>query len=347
VTFAPVSLGAKSASLTVTTTNGGTRTVTLSGLAVCPAITVTGSPPAAEFGFPYSQTFSASGGSGSYTFHVSAGIPPSGLSLNQSGVLSGTPGALETSTFTVEARTENGCTGTADFSLTIVDTTPPALTLPADITATATSPSGAVVSFTATALDPVDGARPVTCTPSSGSTFAIGSTSVACTASDTRGNTASGSFGVTVTEPTQAGRMLGDGRIENGSVRHDFDFLVQERATTGDAGALLYRVKTNRAGRDQEDRFEALATRAVFFNVGGVSPGPEPASGIDTVLFSGGGRWNGVGGYTFEARATDAGEPGRGHDRFAITIRDATGQIVASVDDVLDIGNVDSLRIAR
>ena len=135
--------------------------------------------------------------------------------------------------------------------------------------------------------------------------------------------------------------------IENGSVRHDFDFLVQERATTGDAGALLYRVKTNRAGRDQEDRFEALATRAVFFNVGGVSPGPEPASGIDTVLFTGVGRWNGAGGYTFEARATDAGEPGRGHDRFAITIRDATGQIVASVDDVLDIGNVDSLRIAR
>ena len=77
-------------------------------------------------------------------------------------------------------------------------------------------------------------------------------------------------------------------------------------------------------------------------------PAPhQPATGIDTVLFTGVGRWNGASGYTFEARATDAGEPGRGHDRFAITIRDATGQIVASVDDVLDIGNVDSLRIAR
>ena len=347
VTFAPASPGAKSASLTVTSTNGGTQTVSLSGLAICPVITVTGSLPNGEFGSAYSQTFSASGGIGPYTFRVSAGTPPAGLGLAQSGVLSGAPAALGTFTFTVEARTESGCTGTADFALTIVDTTPPALTLPADITSTATSPSGAVVSFAATALDLVDGARPVSCTPSSGSTFAIGSTNVACTASDTRGNTASGSFSVTVTEPTQAGRMLGDGRIENGSVRHDFDFLVQARATGGDAGALRYRVTTSRPGRDQDDRFEALATHAVFFNVGGVTPGPAPASGIDTVLFSGAGRWNGASGYTFEARATDAGEPGRGHDRFAITIRDAAGRIVASVDDTLDNGNVESLSIGR
>ena len=309
VTFAPASLGAKSALLTVTSTNGGTQTVALSGLAVCPAITVTGSLPAAEFGFPYSQTFSASGGSGPYAFRVSAGTPPAGLGLDQSGVLSGTPSALGTFTFTVEARTAIGCTGTADFALTIVDTAPPALTLPADITATATSPGGAVVSFNATALDLADGARPVTCTPASGSTFAIGSTSVACTASDTRGNAASGSIRVTVTEPTQAGRMLGDGRIENGAVRHDFDFLVQERATAADAGALRYRVKTDRAGRDQEDRFEALATRAVFLTSAASRPDRRQLA-IDTVLFSGAGRWNGAGGYTFEARATDAGERG-------------------------------------
>jgi len=139
--------------------------------------------------------------------------------------------------------------------------------------------------------------------------------------------------------------MLGDGTIDNGSVRHDFDFLVQERATGDDVGALLYRLKTNGAGRVQEDRFEAVATRAVFFNVGDVSPGPKPASGIDTVLFSGVGRWNGAGGYTFEARATDAGEPGRGVDRFAITIRDAAGRIVASIDDALDDGNIESVHI--
>ena len=71
------------------------------------------------------------------------------------------------------------------------------LTLPAPIVA-ATSVSGAIVTYLASAVDLVDGARPVTCTPASGSAFAIGSTSVSCSASDTRGNTATGSFVVTV-----------------------------------------------------------------------------------------------------------------------------------------------------
>ena len=347
VTFLPAGLGPRSASLVVTSANGGTRTVSLSGLAICPLITVTGSLPAGEFGFAYSQTFTASGGSGPYTFRVSAGTTPAGLGLDPSGVLSGTPGALGTFTFTVEAQTANGCTGTADFVLTILDTTPPALTLPGDLTATATSPAGAVVSFAASAVDLVDGSRPVVCIPASGATFPIGATTVACTASDAHGNAASGGFRVTVTEPVQAGRMVGDGRIEAGTTRHDFDFVVQERATGADAGRLRYRVKSSQSGRDREDRFDAIATRAVFFNVGGISPGRQPASGVDTVLFTGVGLWNSAGGYTFEARAIDAGEPGRGLDRFAITVRDAAGRIVASLDDALDDGNIDSLRIGR
>ena len=60
------------------------------------------------------------------------------------------------------------------------------------------------------------------------------------------------------------------------------------------------------------------------FNLPGVTPGSRPASpGTDTVTFSGRGLWNGRAGYTFQAQATDAGEPGPGRDLFAITIRDA------------------------
>ena len=347
VTFQPTSAGSKTASLVITSTNGGTRTVTLSGLGVCPAIAVTGTLPAGEFGFAYSQTFSASGGSGPYTFRVSAGALPAGLALDPGGVLSGTPAALGAYTFTVEAQAATGCMGTADFTLSILDTTPPVLTLPGNLTATATSPAGAVVSFIASALDLVDGARPVACVPASGSTFAIGSTTVACAASDTRGNQSNGTFQVVVTEPAQAGRMLGNGRIETGGARHDFDFVVQERATGADAGALRYRVRTPRRGHDQDDRFDATATRAVFFDLGDVSPGPRPSSGVDTVLFTGVGRWNGAAGYTFEARATDADRRGPDRDRFAITIRDPAGRIVATVDDRLDSGNVESVRIGR
>jgi hypothetical protein len=74
---------------------------------------------------------------------------------------------------------------------------PPVLNLPADITAEATSPSGAAVSYTVTAT--ADGV--VACTPASGSTFALGTTTVNCTATNSAGST-SGSFHVTVVDTT-------------------------------------------------------------------------------------------------------------------------------------------------
>ena len=84
----------------------------------------------------------------------------------------------------------------------LTDFTPPVLTLPGDAVLEATGPGGAVATFSATAVDDIDGARPVTCAPVSGSTFALGTTTVICSASDTRGNTASGSFTITVRDTT-------------------------------------------------------------------------------------------------------------------------------------------------
>ena len=71
--------------------------------------------------------------------------------------------------------------------------------MPANITTPATSPAGAVVTYTATANDDRDGALTPTCTPASGSTFPVGTTTVTCTATDAAGNTGTGSFTVTVT----------------------------------------------------------------------------------------------------------------------------------------------------
>jgi hypothetical protein len=72
------------------------------------------------------------------------------------------------------------------------------LSLPKDITVEATTGPQAVVTFTATAFDLVDGSVPVFCTPASGSSFGIGVTTVTCIATDRHGNTATGSFTVTV-----------------------------------------------------------------------------------------------------------------------------------------------------
>ncbi len=82
------------------------------------------------------------------------------------------------------------------------DTTAPTLNLPGNITQEATSASGADVNFTATAMDADPAAPVVNCNPSSGSTFALGTTTVDCSATDNYNNTANGSFTVTVNDTT-------------------------------------------------------------------------------------------------------------------------------------------------
>jgi hypothetical protein len=70
------------------------------------------------------------------------------------------------------------------------------------MTLEATGRAGAVATFTATATDVVDGSRAVGCTPPSGATFGLGTTTVNCSSSDTHGNTANGSFNVVVRDTT-------------------------------------------------------------------------------------------------------------------------------------------------
>jgi hypothetical protein len=79
-----------------------------------------------------------------------------------------------------------------------IDTVAPALTVPASVVANATSPSGAAVTYVVTASDALDPSPVVLCSPSSGSVFPIGNTSVACAATDRAGNASSGGFVVTV-----------------------------------------------------------------------------------------------------------------------------------------------------
>jgi hypothetical protein len=83
------------------------------------------------------------------------------------------------------------------------DTTPPVISVPDPITTYATSPSGAVVSYTVTANDPDDAVASLNCAPSSGSTFPAGTTTVNCTATDTHGNASSASFTVHVKDAAE------------------------------------------------------------------------------------------------------------------------------------------------
>jgi hypothetical protein len=85
--------------------------------------------------------------------------------------------------------------------VTVQDTVAPALSVK-DVTAEATSSTGAAVSYSATAKDVVDGDRTVSCTPASGSTFKLGETVVSCSTADSRGNKAEGAFTVKVLDTT-------------------------------------------------------------------------------------------------------------------------------------------------
>ena len=84
------------------------------------------------------------------------------------------------------------------YSTTIVDGAPPTLNLPSDITAVVTGPFGTQVRFSVSASDSLDPSPTVTCSANSGAVFPIGTTTVKCTARDAAGNTATGSFHVSV-----------------------------------------------------------------------------------------------------------------------------------------------------
>jgi alpha/beta hydrolase family protein/HYR domain-containing protein len=143
----------------------------------------------------------------------------------------------------------------AAASTVAVDTTPPVLTVPANITAEATGPSGAAVTFSATATDNWDPNPNVVCTPRSGSTFPLGLTTVQCTATDASGNAANGSFTVTVAQPLNPGTTTCNG-VADGSGRNvvvpsgavctllagtqvSHDVQVQQGGTLIDQGAAI------------------------------------------------------------------------------------------------------------
>jgi hypothetical protein len=74
--------------------------------------------------------------------------------------------------------------------------------VPSTITEAATSSSGAVASYTLPTAAENGTSYTVTCTPTSGSTFPIGTNTVTCTATDNLGNTSSSTFSVVITAPT-------------------------------------------------------------------------------------------------------------------------------------------------
>jgi hypothetical protein len=101
---------AKSASASVTVAPGNQPSLQIT----------TGSLPQAQQGSTYSQSFTATGGTTPYSWSISAGTPPPGLTMNSNGDLSGMPTTTGTFNFTVMVADASGKTATGSFSVTTI-----------------------------------------------------------------------------------------------------------------------------------------------------------------------------------------------------------------------------------
>ncbi len=110
--------------------------------------------PAATAGSAYSQNLSASGGTAPYSFAVTAGALPAGLTLSAAGVLSGTPTATGSFNFTATATDSGGSptSGNRAYTLTVAGAT---VTLPAT-----SLPAGTAGQAYSGALNPATGGIP-------------------------------------------------------------------------------------------------------------------------------------------------------------------------------------------
>src|SRR5262249_4245994 len=96
----------------------------------------------------------------------------------------------------------SGNSSSASFTVTVRDTTPPTLSVPASVVVEQATAAGTSVAFLVSATR-LCGANPsVTATPASGSVFPLGVTAVRCVATDASGNASVATFSVTVKDTT-------------------------------------------------------------------------------------------------------------------------------------------------
>jgi ELWxxDGT repeat protein len=139
---------------------------------------------------------------------------------------SGSTFPLGTTAVTINATDDAGNAAACTFSVEVLDSTPPSIVCPADVSAETDDPSGTALDVeVATATDAVSAEPAVVSSRAIDLAFPVGTTAVTFTATDAAGNAASCTMNVTValTDPPQDASGCGCG---TGSAGLEATFLV-------------------------------------------------------------------------------------------------------------------------
>jgi len=121
----PTSSGVFSFTVSLTDSLNNSTSKMLSLTVTSPTLLITTTElPDCVYGIAYSQQLTASGGTTPYTWTVSEGEVPDGLTLKESGLLSGTPTNAGTYSFTIKVTDSQGISTTEFFTVMISNNLP-------------------------------------------------------------------------------------------------------------------------------------------------------------------------------------------------------------------------------
>jgi hypothetical protein len=229
----PTASGTSNFTARVTDSNSAAATQAFTLIVAASPIVTTSSLPGGTQNASYTATLAASGGTPPYTWAITTGTLPAGLSLAAStGVISGTPTVTGTSNFTVQVTDANSLSAQKALSLTIASTPPPSIT-------TTSLPGGTQNTAYSTTLAASGGTSPYSWSIASG-TLPAGLSLAATTGVISGTPTGTGTSNFTV-QVTDANSLTGTKALSltiNGSSGGGIG-LVQANALQGSAVASL------------------------------------------------------------------------------------------------------------
>ncbi|WP_162843852.1 putative Ig domain-containing protein, partial [Allorhizobium taibaishanense] len=248
--------GSDSFTYTATNATGPSSPATVTITVTAPSFSFSpsaGTLTAATVGTAYSQAITASGGTAPYSYAVTLGTLPAGLSLDTTtGAITGTPTTAGSFSFTITATDANSVNGAASYSLAVAEPSvtltlsPSSGALAAGAVGTTYSQSISASSGTAPytysasglpdglSLDASTGA--VTGTPTTAGSYAI---TVTVTDSASPANSGSGSYTIAVNAAASFAFSPSGGALKEAMAGEAYS---QQITATGGTGSLVYSV---------------------------------------------------------------------------------------------------------